>query len=120
MSTTFDFLSRSSDFRDISAGTVIFSQGDPGDMMYVIKQGEVEISHNGQVFEVAGAGNIIGEMALIDHSPRSATATAKTDCQIVPVDNKRFVYMVQETPNFALKVMKVMSERLRTMNDLRR
>jgi len=55
-------------------------------------------------------------LALIDHGQRSASAIAKTDCKIVPLDEKRFLYMVQETPNFALQVMQIMAERLRRMD----
>jgi len=52
-------------------------------------------------------------LALIDDTPRSATVIARTDCQLVPVDRRRFQYMVSETPNFGLAVMKVLADRLR-------
>ena len=55
-------------------------------------------------------------MALIEHAPRTATATAKTDCALVPISEKRFTFMVQQTPHFALQIMKVMAERLRRMD----
>jgi CRP-like cAMP-binding protein len=55
-------------------------------------------------------------MALIDHSPRSASARAKTDCQLVPIDEARFKYMIQQTPFFAIEVMRVITRRLRHMN----
>ncbi len=56
-------------------------------------------------------------MALIDHAPRTATAIAMSDCKLVPIPEKRFLFMVQQTPHFALQIMKVMAERLRKMND---
>ena len=52
-------------------------------------------------------------MALIDHSPRSATARAQTDCKVALIDERRFMFLVQETPFFALRVMGVMANRLR-------
>ncbi|HEU5100134.1 MAG TPA: Crp/Fnr family transcriptional regulator [Roseiflexaceae bacterium] len=62
---------------------------------------------------MAGPGGIVGEMALIDDRPRSATAVAATDCRLVPIDERRFTFLVQQTPMFALAVMRVMAERLR-------
>ena len=55
----------------------------------------------------------MGELGLVEHAPRSATVTALTDCEFLPIDAKRFQFLVQQTPNFSLHVMKVMAERLR-------
>ena len=71
-----------------------------------------------RVVERAERGAILGEMALIDNSPRSASAIAKTACRLVPVTRRRFIFMVQQTPNFSLHVMKVMADRLRAMDRL--
>ena len=57
-----------------------------------------------------------GEMALIDHSPRSATAVARTDVTLVPVGEKQFLFLVSRTPHFALNVMRTLAQRLRTTN----
>ncbi|MFN8449512.1 MAG: cyclic nucleotide-binding domain-containing protein [Anaerolineae bacterium] len=95
------------------AGDVIFSEGQPADYMYVILEGSVDVSTRGKHIDTAEAGSIVGEMALIDHDVRSATVTAKTDCVVVPVDRSEFLFMVQETPNFAIRVMHIMAERLR-------
>jgi len=57
------------------------------------------------------------EMALIDARERSATAIAKSDCRLAPVDQKRFLFMVQQTPFFSLDVMRVLVRRLRHMNE---
>ena len=96
-------------------GEDIFQEGESGQAMYVITDGEVDILHKGKVIDTAGAGEIIGEMALIDSAPRSATARARTPCKITAVDERRFTFLVQETPMFALQVMRTMSERLRHM-----
>jgi CRP-like cAMP-binding protein len=58
----------------------------------------------------------MGEMALIDSQPRSATAVALTDCSLAVIDEKRFLFMVHETPFFALDIMRILAERLRQMN----
>lgn len=97
-------------------GDKIFETGQPGDTMYAILEGDVNIVVHNTVVETASAGTIIGEMALIDHSPRSADAIAKTACRLAPVDQQRFLFMVTETPNFALWVMHVMANRLRAHN----
>jgi CRP/FNR family transcriptional regulator, cyclic AMP receptor protein len=95
------------------AGKTIFSEGEHGDRMYVVVEGEVEILSGGKRIEVADAGTVIGELALIDHGPRSATAIARTAVRLVPIDPKHFQRMVQQTPFFALQVMSIMAERLR-------
>lgn len=95
------------------AGQVIFKAGDPGALMYVVLEGEVEVSLNNKTVEVVPPGGMLGELSLVDHSPRSAHATAKTDCVLAPINEKRFLFLVQETPYFALHVMSTMAERLR-------
>jgi CRP/FNR family transcriptional regulator, cyclic AMP receptor protein len=97
-----------------AAGEFVFKAGDPGETMYIINEGEVEIlDGSGTILETAGPGSIVGELALIDDEPRSATVVAKTDCRLVAVDRRRFEYMVHETPFFGLAVMKVLADRLR-------
>jgi CRP/FNR family cyclic AMP-dependent transcriptional regulator len=99
-----------------AAGQTVIETGRKGDTMYVVFDGEVEIRTGDNELEVGGPGTIFGEMALIDDEPRSATVVAKTDCQIVPIDRRRFEFMVQETPFFALAVMRIMADRLRRVN----
>jgi CRP-like cAMP-binding protein len=108
---------KASDIQEFRQGTKIFEEGDQGDEMFVILQGEVELSVGGHVLDEVGAGDIIGEMALIKSNARSATAVAKTDGRMVPVNRKRFLFMVEETPFFALHVMEVLADRLRRMNE---
>ncbi len=111
--TTINLFQHSKDAIPYKAGDVIFKEGDSGDVMYVLVEGEIDIIHHGQVIDQHGAGSLIGEMALLDASPRSATAQAKTNCRVVPITEKRFLFLVQQTPFFALQVMRLMSERLR-------
>ncbi|MGC1449568.1 MAG: cyclic nucleotide-binding domain-containing protein [Candidatus Sulfotelmatobacter sp.] len=99
-----------------STGQTVFKAGEQGTEMYIVVAGEVEIFDGPILLETAGEGSIVGELALIDDEPRSASAVAKTDCRLVAVDRKRFQYMVQETPLFALSVMKVLADRLRKKN----
>jgi CRP-like cAMP-binding protein len=95
------------------AGTTVFSEGEPGERLYVVKSGEVELTADGRQLEVVGEGGLFGEMAVIDREPRSATAVAETDVELVGIDKRRFWFLVQETPYFAEIVMRVMADRLR-------
>jgi CRP/FNR family transcriptional regulator, cyclic AMP receptor protein len=104
--------------RDYKAGAVIFREGDPAEEMYVIKTGTVEVRLGNRLLATLGERTIFGEMALIDHGPRSATAVAVTDTVIVPVGEKQFLLMVSRTPYFALNVMRVLVDRLRTSNSV--
>jgi CRP/FNR family cyclic AMP-dependent transcriptional regulator len=104
------------DFESFTAGQPIFTAGQPGEVMFVVKEGEVDVLVNGKVVDTVGQGGLLGEMALIDKQPRSATAIAKTDCKLVSVNEQRFQRLVQQTPHFALQVMRVMAQRLRQMN----
>ena len=98
-------------------GQTIFEEGDLADYLYVVQEGEVDVYLQGRLVETIGPGGVIGEMALIDNEPRSATAIARTRCRLVPIDEKGFKVYVHHTPNFALQVMQVMAERLRRMNE---
>jgi CRP/FNR family transcriptional regulator, cyclic AMP receptor protein len=99
--------------RDYKAGDVIFKQGDAAEELFIVQSGEVEIRLGNRVLETLQEYSIFGEMALIDAAPRSATAVAATDVKLVPVTEKQFLYLVANTPHFALNVMRVMARRLR-------
>jgi len=99
--------------RFFKAGTIIFHQGDAASEMFVIKTGTVRIQLGNRTLSELPADSIFGEMALIDNEPRSATAIAITDVELVPVTEKQFLFMVGQTPYFALRVMRVLAQRLR-------
>ena len=98
------------------AGSVIFREGDEARELFVIKSGEVRIQIGNRTITELGRDSIFGEMALIDDEPRSATAVAVTDVELVPVSEKQFLFLVSQTPYFALKVMRVLAQRLRATN----
>lgn len=99
-----------------TAGGIIFQEGQPGEDMYIVKQGEVELRVHGRTVEIVPAEGFFGEMAVIEGGQRSATAIAKTDCMLMPVNAKRFEFMVHEIPFFAVHVMRGLSRRLRNFN----
>ncbi|MBZ0092771.1 MAG: cyclic nucleotide-binding domain-containing protein [Burkholderiales bacterium] len=97
----------------VPAGQTLFAEGEQGEFMYVLMSGTAEILVNGRLVEEAAPGALLGEMTLVDASPRSATVVARTECKFVTVDAHRFNFLIQETPNFATHVMRVIAERLR-------
>jgi CRP/FNR family transcriptional regulator, cyclic AMP receptor protein len=105
---------KSPDIRIFRAGETIFEVGALGEAMYGVIEGEVDMVVNGQVFETIPAGDVFGEGALVQIPPvRASTAVAKTDCKLAAVDQSHFKFLVQETPLFALEVIRSLSTRLR-------
>src|SRR5262245_22253607 len=104
--------------RELKAGQVIFREGDPATEMYLVVRGSIEIQLGNRVLDTLGHDSIFGEMALIDSSPRSATAIAATDATFIPVSEYQFLFLVSNAPRFALKVMRVLVGRLRSANKL--
>ncbi len=101
------------DTRNVPAGTVIFEAGTTGEEMFGVAEGKVELRlADGRTLTV-GPDETFGEMALVDKSARSATATALEDCRLAVIDKRRFLFLVHETPTFALQVMASLAERLR-------
>lgn len=100
-------------------GEVIVRQGDVGDCMYVIQDGEVEIISEENEDEILlatrGEGDFIGEMAIFDRDVRSATIRAKGKVRILTVDKKNFMRRIHEDPSLAFRIVETMSHRLREL-----
>ena len=109
----FNILNNQGNVDTFLAGHKIFEVGQEGEVMYYVKSGEVTISIDGKEINNIGVGEIFGEMALIDTKIRSADAIAKTDCQVIAINERLFTFLVQEHPFFALNVMRVLADRLR-------
>lgn len=102
--------------RTLPAGTELFRAGEKGDVMYLLLDGSASVMVGSNVVEIAEAGTLLGEMALVDARERSATVVTRTQCKLVPIGVAEFDLLVHETPAFSRYVMKVMAERLRRMN----
>ena len=98
---------------NVAAGSEVFRQGDTGEEMYGVVSGEIELRVDDRVIRTLGADDIFGEMALVESAPRSATAVAVEDSVLAVINRHRFLFLVQETPMFALQVMSAMAERQR-------
>ena len=102
--------------RKVAAGETIILEGGVAHEMFLLRKGRAEIRVKDQPIEEVGPGGIFGEMALIDQSPRSATVVALEDTEIIAINERLFVILVQDAPYFALDVMRTLVERIRAMN----
>ncbi len=95
------------------AGATIFAAGQSGDSMFLVQSGEVDLRVGLHTVETVAAEGFFGEMALLEEGTRSADAVARTDCTLVPINQRQFLFMVGETPFFALEMLRTLSMRLR-------
>jgi len=112
----FELFANNPDIIRVEAGQALFSQGEEGHQMFVLTLGTADVIVHDCVVETLQHGSILGEMGIVSPGPRSATVVATTDCEFVVIDEKRFHYLVQQTPFFATQVMRVLAERLRATN----
>jgi CRP-like cAMP-binding protein len=106
--------------RDYEAGTVLFREGEPGDFMYVIQSGEVEIRRTigdvERVLAVLPAGEFFGEMALINQVPRSATAVVRRPSRLLVIEARTFEAMIRGKTEIAVRMIKTLAARLSRAN----
>jgi CRP/FNR family transcriptional regulator, cyclic AMP receptor protein len=98
------------------AGEKVFLEDDLGSGLYIVKSGRIDVMTYGTVLENVRGGGIVGEMALIDDGPRSAAAIAAEPTEVLSLDKPTFLALISEQPEFALHVMRLLSNRLRKMN----
>ena len=102
--------------KEFPAGTVLFREGEQGDTMYVVQSGKVRITKDGadghKTLAVLGAGEFLGEMAILNNKPRTATATVDTDARMLVLDARTFEQMVVSNTEIAVRLIKKMSRRL--------
>jgi CRP-like cAMP-binding protein len=97
------------------AGTVLVREGEPGNEFYVIVDGTATTTIDGHIVGTLTAGDFFGEMALLEHAPRSATITTETDTELLVADARSFTALVDQAPSVGMRMMRLMSERLRSV-----
>lgn len=97
-------------------GEAILEAGKSGNCMFIIISGDALIKVGETVLETVGKGGVVGEMAMLDDSPRSASVVASTHCEIVPIDRERCFSLFHQKPVFATELMRLIAQRLRAMN----
>jgi len=106
--------------RDFTPGTVLFEEGQPGDYMYVVQHGEIEIrrqvGETERVLAVLPPGEFFGEMAILNGRPRSATAVVRTPARLLVIEGKTFEAMLRARPEIALRIIKSLATRLESAN----
>jgi CRP-like cAMP-binding protein len=105
-----------SDTRKCDPGEVIFSEGETSAEMFGIVSGAVELRKGDVTVARLGEGDTFGEMGIIDHAPRSLTAVAVEPTEIAVINERTFLFLVQETPMFAIQVMKSLAARIRELD----
>ena len=101
---------------NFAPGTTVFLKGDPGQCMYIVQSGVLEMVIGDKVIETVGPNEAICFMSMIDDAPRSSTARVKEPCELSIIDRRMFRFMVDEVPNFALYIMGVLARRIRGMS----
>ena len=105
------------EIRDLAIGEVVFTAGDPGGEMFGVVSGKIELRRHGHVVASIEADGTFGELAIIDHAPRSLDAVAAAPSQVAVIDEKTFLFLVHETPMFALNVMRALAARIRQIDE---
>jgi CRP-like cAMP-binding protein len=99
----------------VAAGGNVFVKGDPGDCMYILQSGTIDMVIGDTVIETIGPNEALGFMSMIDEMPRSSTARAREACELSLIDARTFRFMVDEVPNFSTYIMRVLARRIRGM-----
>ncbi|MGN6166236.1 MAG: Crp/Fnr family transcriptional regulator [Flavisolibacter sp.] len=102
---------------ELEEGTVLFKEGDLGDSMYIIYQGEIEIYKSKTTLAILKEQEVFGELSLIDAESRSASAKAYSDCYLFKIDQEPFFELLDSRPEIAKGFLKMFCKRLRLLNE---
>ena len=111
-----DKVAKATDEIKMTAGTMIMDQGQMGREAFVVVDGDVNVRRNGRKVATLGAGNVVGEMSLLDKGPRTATVVCETDCTLLVIDQRRFIGVLEDVPSIAHKLMGTLASRIREMD----
>ncbi|MDH3261614.1 MAG: cyclic nucleotide-binding domain-containing protein [Acidimicrobiia bacterium] len=109
-------LAKRSDEVAVARGTVLAKEGERGNQCFVILSGKVAVSRNGRKITARRWGAVIGEMALLDGMPRSATLVAEEDSVLLVIHRREFQYLIDNLPGFSRKLLMNLSGHLRRMD----
>ena len=109
-------VARASDEITVPAGRVLCEQGSVGREAFVIVEGTADVHRNKRKVASLSAGDCVGELALLDHGPRTATVTAATDLTVLVIGAREFAGIVDEIPPIAHKLLKALAARIRELD----
>ena len=98
-------------------GDVIFREGDVGDCLYIVQSGSIEMIIHDRVVDHCGPNEAFGFMSVLDGMPRTSTARVCEPTTVSVIDSRKFRFMVDEVPNFAIYIMQAMAHRIRGMGE---
>jgi len=101
----------------VEAGRVLVTQGEIGRECYVIVSGEASVSRDGKEIARLGPGQPIGELAVLDGGPRTATVTALSELDLLVIGQREFSALLSEVPGLAHKIMVNLAERVRELDE---
>lgn len=102
---------------DLPAGAALTREGEVGREFLIVLEGEIDVSRDGKTIATRGAGDYVGEIALLDHRPRTATVTAKTDVVAEVLDRREFTALLEKSPDIASQIMAAMAQRLADLDE---
>lgn len=105
--------------RSLDAGETVFTEGDVGAEMFGVVSGAIELRRDGVAVARVEPGETFGEMAIVSDAPRSLTAVAVEPTVVAVIDERTFLFLVHETPMFAMQVMRSLADRIRQLDDQR-
>ena len=105
-------IARASEDMEIPAGKTLCKEGEIGHEFFVIIEGEVEITRNRRKVAIRGGGEFVGEIALLEQTPRTATVTAKTPLRVFVLTSKNFRSVLDENPSVERKVVRALARRV--------
>jgi CRP-like cAMP-binding protein len=107
---------RASDELTLPAGRVLCEQGKVGREAFIIVGGTAEVRRNDRKVATLGPGDYVGELALLDHGPRTATVTAQTELDVLVLGAREFAALVDQVPAIAHKLLKALASRVRELD----
>lgn len=109
-------VARAVDEITMTEGSMVVDQGEMGREAYIILKGDVTIKRNNRKIATLSAGDVVGELSLLDHGPRTASVVCATDCTLLVIDQRRFIGVLDDVPSIAHKLMGALASRIRVMD----
>lgn len=109
-------VAKATDEITMTEGSMVVDQGEMGREAYIILNGEVTIKRNNRKIATLSSGDVVGELSLLDHGPRTASVVCATDCTLLVIDQRRFIGVLDDVPSIAHKLMGTLASRIRVMD----
>ncbi|RLE24499.1 MAG: hypothetical protein DRJ50_04565 [Actinobacteria bacterium] len=109
-------VAKASDEITMTAGTLVVDQGQTGREAFVVLDGNVTVKRNNRKIATLGPGSVVGELSLLDHGPRTATAVCETDCTLLVIDQRRFLGVIDDVPSISHKLLAALASRIRDLD----